>query len=81
MGQFSEEKICRAAIAAIMGRDPQIINVDRVDSKIVYTSYIRPDDRSRWANRCRVDKQKALFGHLIRDGGVQTQQMEGCPTT
>ena len=54
---FSKEQICKAAIAALMGRDPQIINVDRVEDDVVYTSYIRENDGSYWADRCSVDRQ------------------------
>jgi hypothetical protein len=77
LGQFSEEEICRAAIAAIMGRDPQIINVDKVDSGIVYTSYIRPDDDSRWANRCRVEKQTQGITWATDTGRWRTDPEDG----
>lgn len=56
IGSFTKEHICRATIAAIMGRDPRIIRVDNVNGEVVYTSYVRPDDGTHWANRCQVDQ-------------------------
>lgn len=46
-------RVCRAAIASIMGRDPNIIRVTSQDGINVRVAYTR-DDGTRWAQACRV---------------------------
>lgn len=53
--------ICKAAIAKIMGRDPSIIRIDRRSSDVVFLSYTRADDRTRWAYRCRIDGNRVIW--------------------
>jgi hypothetical protein len=51
---FSPQQVCRATIAALMGRDPAIIKVDRIEGEIVYVTYIRANDGTSWSNRCKI---------------------------
>lgn len=57
----SAAMICRAAIAAIMGRDPEIIRVVRTESDVQFLTYARPSDKKRWSNRCRVEGNLVMW--------------------
>ena len=59
--QVAPELVCRATIAAIMGREPDTIKVTKFVSGIVYTSYLRPNDGTRWSNRCRIDGNRVIW--------------------
>lgn len=50
----TENQICRAAIAALMGRTPSSIAITGKYQDAVHTRYTRPSDRTVWENRCRV---------------------------
>jgi hypothetical protein len=50
----TENQICRAAIAALMGRVPTSIAVTGKYQDAIHTRYTRPSDRTVWENRCRV---------------------------
>lgn len=54
-------RVCRAAIAAIMGRDVATIRVDRSTSEETQVSYVRPSDGTRWRNRCRIDGDRVAW--------------------
>jgi hypothetical protein len=56
-----QRKVCKAAIAAIMGRDPAIISTKGPSGGIVHLEYIRPDDKTRWAYRCRLEGNRVLW--------------------
>lgn len=59
--KFSPQQICKAAIATIMGRDPKIIRVNKVDADVIYVSYTRADDGTLWSQRCRIDGAKVIW--------------------
>lgn len=59
--RFDQARICRAAIGAVMGRDPRIIKVDKEDAGIVHVSYARPDDGTIWEQRCRLEGARVLW--------------------
>lgn len=48
-----QRRFCRAAIAALNGRDPSIIRVVSDDGGIVRVRYARDDDKV-WTNECRM---------------------------
>lgn len=58
---FSESQICKGAIGAIMGQDPETINVTKNEEGIVYLHYVRADDGSNWAYRCKLDGSKLIW--------------------
>lgn len=58
---FDQQQICRATIGAVMGRDPKIIKVSKVESGIIHVSYSRPDDGTIWEQRCRIEGQKVIW--------------------
>lgn len=59
---LTHHEICRAGIATVMGRDPEIIKVseDRGQTLILY--YVRQDDRSRWEYKCKIDGDRIVWG-------------------
>jgi hypothetical protein len=59
---FTHSQICKAGIAVIMGRNPATMTVDRVEKDVLYLSYVRPDDRKRWAYKCRIEGQRIIWG-------------------
>ena len=60
-GSFTDQQICIATIAAVMGRDPSIIKIDSVQSDITYLSYYRQDDETHWKYRCELDGEKVIW--------------------
>lgn len=66
-GDFTQEQICRASIAAIKGKSPTILTVDKTEveaeteAAVFYLSYQRPDDGNRWHFRCKIDKKRAVW--------------------
>jgi len=61
-GNFSTNQICKAGIATVMGRDPAIIRIDRVQGEVVYLSYIRKDDGKKWGYKCTLDGNRIVWG-------------------
>ena len=59
---FSENQICKAGIAKIMGRDPTIIKIDRVANDAIYLSYVRQDDQSKWKYKCKLEGNRIIWG-------------------
>ncbi len=51
--QPSHSSVCKAAIGAIMGRDPAIISAEP-SGDIVSWNYVRPNDKTVWGGRCRI---------------------------
>ncbi len=68
LDQIDLGRVCRATIGAVMGRDPAIIRVDRVEGGIAYVSYRRPSDDSLWENRCRTSGGKVIWSSVNADG-------------
>ena len=58
---FSDQQICKAAVGAIMGRDPKIIAVTKNEAGVFYLHYIRADDGSKWAYRCKLEGNKIIW--------------------
>jgi hypothetical protein len=58
---FSQSQVCRATIAAIMGRDPRIIKVTKEEAGVVYVSYVRPGDGTVWNQRCRFEGARVIW--------------------
>ena len=58
---FTEQQICKAAVGAIMGRDPKTMKVTKSEAGIVYLYYVRPDDSSKWAYRCKLEGSKIFW--------------------
>lgn len=54
-------RICRAAIAAMMGRPVEIINFTEQKGDVIYTTYIRPSDNTAWNNRCRIAGNSVIW--------------------
>lgn len=55
--------VCRAAIATMMGRPIDIIAADeRVD--LVWVSYVRPDDGTRWSDVCRFNGNRVEWAYV-----------------
>lgn len=47
-------QVCKAASAAMFGRDYKIMQLDKVESGIAYVHYIRQNDGTRWAIKCKL---------------------------
>lgn len=58
---FTQEHICRAAVAKVMGRTPSIIKVLKNDNGVVTTQYIRSSDNSKWTNHCHLDGNRVVW--------------------
>ena len=64
------EFVCRAAIAAIMGRPIEIVAAtDSRDGPII-TSYRRPDDLTLWRNACRLEGDRVEWASIRDDGSI-----------
>ncbi|MCD8561167.1 MAG: sel1 repeat family protein [Shewanella xiamenensis] len=60
-GNFSDQQICIATVAATMGRDPSIIKIDSIQGDITYLSYFRSDDGKHWKYKCKLDGERAMW--------------------
>ncbi|WP_208443052.1 hypothetical protein [Pantoea agglomerans] len=52
---------CKAASAAMFGRDHKIMQLDKVESGIAYVHYIRQDDDTRWAIKCKLIGDQVMW--------------------
>ena len=60
-GAFTDQQICIATIAKVMGRNPSIIKIDSIQGDITYLSYNRQGDATHWTYRCKLDGNKAIW--------------------
>jgi len=61
-GGFSKNQICRVGIAKIMGRNPSIIKIDHMASDVIYLSYVRQDDQTKWKYKCKIEGNRIIWG-------------------
>lgn len=61
-------RVCRAAVAALNGRDPAIIKVERVEAGVAHVGYPRPDDGKVWKNDCRAEGDRVVWRAVDLDG-------------
>lgn len=54
-------QICKAASAAMFGRDHKIMQLDKVESGIAYVHYIRQNDGTRWAIKCKLIGDQVMW--------------------
>ncbi|NJT14764.1 hypothetical protein HCW64_21810 [Escherichia coli] len=54
-------QICKAASAAMFGRDHKIMKLDKTESGIAYVHYIRKDDGTRWAIKCKLIGDQVMW--------------------
>jgi len=59
-GTFSQEQICKATIAKIMGRAPKSMKVSKNEGGVVYLYYIRQNDKSKWTYRCKLEGNQSV---------------------
>ncbi|MBV7297468.1 hypothetical protein [Enterovibrio paralichthyis] len=80
-GDFTQEQICRASIAAIKGKSPTVMVVDKTEVEaetelnIFHISYKRPDDGKKWHFRCKIDKKRAVWAQG-KDGRWRDQAQD-----
>ncbi|MGB0833295.1 MAG: hypothetical protein ACPGR2_02120 [Psychrobium sp.] len=60
-GNFTDQQICIATIAKIMGKNPEIIKIDSIQDNVTHLSYIRASDRKHWAYRCKINGDNAIW--------------------
>jgi hypothetical protein len=58
---FSQEQICKAAIGTIMRRDPSTIKISKTEAGVTYLSYVRENDGTNWAYRCKLENEKIIW--------------------
>lgn len=58
----TKSQICKAGVATVMGRDPNIMRIDRAALGVVYLSYVRGDDGSLWSYKCKIDGSLIIWG-------------------
>ena len=58
---FSKAEICKACIATVMFKDPDIIRIDKIKDQIVYLSYVKPTEKKRWAYRCKISGNTIIW--------------------
>jgi hypothetical protein len=57
---FDPPIICRTAIAAIMDRDPKLVQTTAAPDGVVLLTYVRPIDNFVWAYRCRLQEENRI---------------------
>lgn len=72
--KVSNAQICKAGIAAIMGRSPSIIKVKNPSSPEIFLSYKRPDDGTIWSFKCKIQGNRIMWGNS--DGRWRTHELD-----
>lgn len=54
-------QVCKAAAASMFGRDHKIMKLDKIESGIAYVHYIRKDDGTRWAIKCKLIGDQVMW--------------------
>ena len=60
---FDPPAICRTAIAAIMDRDPKLMQTTTAADGVVMLTYARPIDNFVWAYRCRLEGNRVIWAN------------------
>jgi hypothetical protein len=60
-GSFTEQQICKATIAATMGRNPSIVKISSVQGNVTYLSYVRKSDNTQWKVRCKLEGNRVIW--------------------
>ncbi len=58
----AEEFIARAATAVISQQSIALVEIERRESGVIFTSYVRPTDGSVWKNRFRIEHDRISWG-------------------
>ena len=58
---FETKAVCRTAIAALMDRDPKIMQVTRTVGDVLFLTYLRPIDNFVWTYRCRIEGSRVVW--------------------
>lgn len=58
-------QVCKAVSAAMFGRDLKIMRLDKVESGIAYVHYIRQNDGTRWAIKCKLIGNQVMWALTI----------------
>jgi hypothetical protein len=56
----TENMICKAAMAVLFQHSPSIIRVKR-EADVVYLTYVRPSDGTKWTNRCVASNGSVMW--------------------
>lgn len=82
-GFFSEQGICAATIATMMGRPLSILKVDNtadddIHGPIHFLHYTRPNDGSKWFYKCKLIKNKIIWASNNSDssGRWRTHELD-----
>ncbi|PHY20777.1 hypothetical protein CSW59_06020 [Caulobacter sp. BP25] len=62
-------RVCRAAVASLMGRDPTLIRVASSNEEGVDVSYVSPNDGRGWSNHCAINGDRVSWTTI--SNGVQ----------
>ena len=63
--------VCRAAIAALMGRPIGIVaGSESGTGRLVQASYRRPNDGTVWKNVCRFSGNRVIWAGILDDGST-----------
>ena len=54
-------QVCKAASAAMFGHYLKIMRLDKVESGIAYVHYIRQNDGTRWAIKCKLIGNQVMW--------------------
>lgn len=54
-------QVCKAAAASMFGRDHKIMKLDKIESGIAYVHYIRKNDGTRWAIKCKLINDQVMW--------------------
>ncbi|WP_409433648.1 hypothetical protein ACJ3XI_03825 [Litorimonas sp. RW-G-Af-16] len=68
LSEADKKILCRATVAATMGRDIAIIGVDKFEDNITYVSYKRPSDKTVWKTRCKTSGNKIIWSTVDQEG-------------
>ncbi|MFT5133561.1 MAG: hypothetical protein ACI9SC_002034 [Gammaproteobacteria bacterium] len=59
---ITNEDICKASIGTILGRVPSLMKIDNIQENVVYLSYIRKNDGTKWSYKCKLEGDRIIWG-------------------
>jgi len=62
---FTEEQICKACISSIMHAEPATMKIYKKEKGITYLYYKKPGDPRKWANKCKIEKDRVNQNYKI----------------
>lgn len=62
-------RVCKSAIGATFGREPELMKTVKANDEFVRVSYIRYEDNTKWTYDCRINVDKVVWRSVEKETG------------